>query len=116
MPYWEEDHWVADIPDVMLTQDKELRCFVYIEEQNSGITVYEINMPIIPRAKPSDHIIDPANVFMGVGELIEKAYAAEILDNSAEIVQAARDAEDALAEVIRLEGTTQGAAQTVEEG
>lgn len=116
MPYWDEDHWVAEIPDVMLIQNKELRCYVYLEESNSGITGYEISLPIIPRAKPSDYILDPANIFMGVGELIEKAYAAEILDNSAEVVQAAHDAEDALAEVIRLEATTQGAAQAVEDG
>ena len=38
------------------------------------------------------------------------------MDNSAEVVQAAHDAEDALAEVVRLEATTQTAAQTVEDG
>jgi len=73
MPHWEGEYWMAEIPDVMLLQNKELLCYVYFEESSGGVTGYEISLPIIPRTKPSDYVLDPANVFVGVGELIEKA-------------------------------------------
>ena len=64
-------------------------------------------MPITPRPRPSDYVVDEAHVFTGVGELMEKALAAEILDSSADVVQAARDVEAAAARVEEMEDNVQ---------
>ena len=62
IPTQEEDRITADIPDVLLMQSKEIQCYVYVEKDVSGITVYEIHIPIHPRAKPSDVTFTPGQV------------------------------------------------------
>lgn len=53
---------VADIPDVLLTQSKEIQCYAYVENSSSGITVYEIHIPIRPRSKPKDISFTPQQI------------------------------------------------------
>ena len=43
---------VASVPDTLLMQPRDLVCYIYLEEDNSGVTVYEIMMPIIRRIQP----------------------------------------------------------------
>ena len=43
---------VASVPDTLLMQPRDLMCYIYLEENSSGVTVYEILMPIIRRIKP----------------------------------------------------------------
>lgn len=61
-PTVEGDYYLADIPDVLLFQNKELQCYVYVEENDSGVTVYEIDMTIMPRAKPADGQYTPQQI------------------------------------------------------
>lgn len=43
---------VASVPDTLLMQPRDLMCYIYLEENSSCVTVYEILMPIIRRIKP----------------------------------------------------------------
>lgn len=43
---------MASIPDAVLTQDKDIACYIYLENNDLGITIYEIDIPVIPRAMP----------------------------------------------------------------
>lgn len=54
-PTKEEDgSLTASIPDVVLMQPKEVRCYVYVESKTVGYTTFEIRFPLIPRARPAD--------------------------------------------------------------
>lgn len=62
IPTKEESCIIADIPDILLMQQKELQCYVYIEDDTSGLTVYEIRIPIRPRSKPCDVSFTPQQI------------------------------------------------------
>lgn len=53
---------VAAIPDILLMQAKPLWCYVYYEEESVGLTVYEIQIPIIPRIKPAAGTYTPEQI------------------------------------------------------
>lgn len=111
-----EGCYLAVIPDVVLAQSKEIACYIYLEESSSGMTVYEVDLPVKPRPQPSDYIIDPGNRFTGVGELIEMAQSVDYLTHSAEINQAAQTAVSAKEAALAAQATTEGAADTVTAG
>lgn len=103
-PTVEGDYYLADIPDVLLFQNKELQCYVYVEENDSGVTVYEIDMTIMPRAKPADgqytpQQIDNYDALIGqVNQLIEQTQ--ELRDGLDEIT------DDAIAATEEITNTT----------
>ena len=53
---------VAPIPDIMLMQPNNLACYIYLEDEEYGVTVYEIQMPITPRIRPSDGTYTPEQI------------------------------------------------------
>lgn len=53
---------IADIPDAMQMQAKEIMCYIYLEKDSSGVTVYEIAMPVMPRARPMDSSYTPEQI------------------------------------------------------
>lgn len=44
-----ENQWTVAIPDVLLSKSEDTICYVYVEDETSGFTVYKITIPIIPR-------------------------------------------------------------------
>lgn len=58
------------IPDEMFQQAKQIRCYLYMDNSENGTTIFEVAIPVIPRAKPSDYIYDPMEVIPDVGELL----------------------------------------------
>lgn len=58
------------IPDELFMQTKAIRCYLYAESSDIGVTVYEIRIPIIARPKPGDYIYDPTEVIPNVSELL----------------------------------------------
>lgn len=58
------------IPDEMFQQEKQIRCYLYMDNGESGTTIFKVAIPVIPRAKPSDYIYDPMEVIPDVGELL----------------------------------------------
>ena len=53
---------VATVPDTLLMQPRDLMCYIYLEEDSSGVTVYEILMPIIRRIKPTSGTYTPEQI------------------------------------------------------
>jgi len=43
VPEWEVDYYAVDIPDVALMQDKTIQAYIYVEEEDSGVTVYQVD-------------------------------------------------------------------------
>ena len=95
---------VASIPDAQLMQPKDLVCYIYLEKEGSGLTVYEILMPIIRRIKPvaetyTPEQIDNFNTLMDeFNDLID---AIDGVNTQSQAIK-----EDFQAEVDRLDATT----------
>ena len=53
---------VAPVPDILLMQPNDLVCYIYLEDEEYGVTVYEIQMPITPRIKPADGTYTPEQI------------------------------------------------------
>lgn len=53
---------VAAIPDMLLMQPNNLTCYIYFEDEEFGLTVYEIQILITPRVKPSDGTYTPEQI------------------------------------------------------
>lgn len=43
---------IGAIPDGVLMQHREVICYLYYEAEDTGVTVYEICIPLIPRTQP----------------------------------------------------------------
>ena len=84
----ENDVCLMKIPDELFQQPKAIRCYAYIENEEMGITFFEVRIPIIPRAKPSDYVYDPTEVIPNIAELLaeieELREATEAAQNAAE--------------------------------
>lgn len=89
VPTLEGEFYLADIPDVLLFQNKELQCYVYVEENDSGVTVYEIDMTIMPRAKPADSQYTPQQI---------ENYDA-LVDQMNQLIEQTQDLRDGLDEI-----------------
>ena len=51
-PYIDEnDNVVCSIPDAMLKQSKNIRCYVFAKNETSGATIYEILIPVTAKAR-----------------------------------------------------------------
>lgn len=83
------------VPDALLMQDENISAYVYVEDDTSGVTVFEVRIPVIPRPRPTTlytpEQIDSYNkVVAELGTAIQ-----EVTDMKSEIeetVQAAQDA------------------------
>ena len=53
---------VGVIPDRLLTQPREVVCYLYYENEEFGVTVYEIFIPLIQRAKPAEDEYTPQQI------------------------------------------------------
>ena len=55
------DHGVTDVsvPDVLLEEPGEIFAYIYLVDESSGTTVRKIVIPVAPRAKPGDTVVDP---------------------------------------------------------
>lgn len=49
----------ATIPDIVLMQPRQVRCYIYVESGSSGYTTYEVRIPVIPRPKPAGYVMTP---------------------------------------------------------
>ena len=56
------DAVIGDIPDALLEQQREVVCYMYYEDPNYGITVYEIYFPLMPRLKPAAGSYTPEQI------------------------------------------------------
>ena len=101
VPTLEGEFYLADIPDVLLFQNKELQCYVYVEENDSGVTVYEIDMTIMPRTKPADSQYTPQQI-----ENYD-ALIAEVNDLRNDIQDAIDDAEDVTNKLLNSQATVE---------
>lgn len=86
---WDDENsvWTVGIPDVILAQPKDVQCYIYLMSAGSGVTIYQLDIPIVQRARPSDAVFDPGNVIPGLGDLLEQldemAAAAEACEEAA---------------------------------
>ena len=53
---------LGEIPDALLMQQREIICYLYYEDVNYGITVYEIYIPLARRVKPAVGTYTPQQV------------------------------------------------------
>ena len=53
---------VGVIPDTLLMQPREVVCYLYYEDEEYGITTYEIYIPLTQRAKPADGTYTPEQI------------------------------------------------------
>ena len=82
IPHKEGDMIIAPIPDVVLLQARQVVCYVYIESDTSGHTVFEIRLPIIPRPKPANFEVTPEQLDNYNALLAELNQTAERLDQA----------------------------------
>lgn len=113
------DCYISPIPDAILMQDERISAYIYVEDELSGITIFEIKIPIIPRARPTSlytpEEIDSYNkVVAELGVAIQ-----EIEDIKREIDQAVLDVEEATGAAntaaSRIEELAQDADQAVQD-
>ena len=53
---------VCVIPDTLLMQDREIACYLYYEDSNYGITVFEFSIPPTPRIQPATGTYTPEQI------------------------------------------------------
>lgn len=58
----EGDAVVGMIPDTLLMQPREVVCYLYYEDEEYGITIYEIIIPLTQRVKPADGTYTPEQI------------------------------------------------------
>lgn len=58
----EGDDVVASIPDTLLLQSREVICYMYYEDEDAGLTVFEIYIPVMPRLKPATTTYTPEQI------------------------------------------------------
>ena len=94
-PEYNENSYVAKIPDVLLTQTKNIIAYVYIADAFLGQTVGYIRIPITPREKPADYTYtqeEVAGYAQLMAQLTQAKQDVEELDKTLETVIAAADA------------------------
>lgn len=105
----------VEIPDIWLTFGKQVYCWIYITDGESGETVYTITIPVIPRPMPEYYEMEDTGVFDGVvAEVSEYAETAQTAaDNAgASASAAAASADSAAASATAAAGSATAAAQS----
>lgn len=59
VPMLEDGKFVSEVPDGILTQAEPIHVYVYIEDEEAGLTVKHLKLTVIPRAKPSSSEYTP---------------------------------------------------------
>ena len=115
---WEDDVQMAFIPDAVLTQDKDIVCYIYLENNDLGITIYEIDIPVIPRAMPGSGNYTPEQTS---NYDVQASNLSSLIEETSTAIQnantAAASADSALQQAIQdiqAEGQTQTGAVTAE--
>ena len=49
-----DSYYTVNVPDIVLYQPKCVHCYLYLETDSQGQTVYNIFIPIVPRERPAD--------------------------------------------------------------
>ena len=109
IPVWDGDYLIADIPDTILMQPKEVWCYIYIEDETSGYTIREIHLPQIPRGKPTDTSFTPEqinNYNALVSNMNTLMQDMDVLQNIAVEVEMVNPSEDPTAKVTQDESQT----------
>lgn len=60
VPVLEGGAYVSSVPDGILTQADPIHVYVYIEDEDAGLTVKHLKLKVIPRAKPTSSEYTPA--------------------------------------------------------
>lgn len=70
---WQEEYVLADIPDKVLTESRNLYGYIYAVDGEEGETRYTIYLTVNPRAKPEDYT-DPEdeNILQQIVEKLNK--------------------------------------------
>lgn len=58
----EDDAVIGRIPDTLLMQRREVICYLYYEDENYGMTIYEIYLPLSQRIQPETGTYTPEQV------------------------------------------------------
>lgn len=53
VPEYVDGFVIAEVPKKQLEQKKDIHCYLYLEDDDSGYTVYEIKLPVRTRIKPA---------------------------------------------------------------
>lgn len=90
----QENKIVADIPNILLKEPYQITAYLYLIDNNSGKTVYTIEIPVRKRLKPSDYeyednieVILLTDLIQQVKELNENITNAENDRNSNEQIR-----------------------------
>lgn len=54
-PVKDGDKWISDIPNILLTQNREIVCYVCLSDETMSKTIFHVSIPIIEREKPADY-------------------------------------------------------------
>lgn len=88
-PEYQENYYIAKIPDVLLTQVKGVVAYVYVADASLGQTVCYIRIPITPREKPADYTYtqeETAGYAQLLAQLTQATKEVEELDKELEII------------------------------
>ena len=88
-PEYQENCYIAKIPDVLLTQIKGIVAYVYVADASLGQTVCYIRIPITPREKPADYTYtqeETAGYAQLLAQLTQATKEVEELDKELEII------------------------------
>ena len=86
-PEYQENCYIAKIPDVLLTQIKGIVAYVYVADMSLGQTVCYIRIPITPREKPADYTYtqeETAGYAQLLAQLTQATKEVEALDKELE--------------------------------
>lgn len=76
----------VNVPNIILTQHKEIMAWIYIVGDGTGETIRKINLPVKPRTKPADYIYEETEV-LSYGTLLKRIQEME--EKQSEIIKAA---------------------------
>lgn len=55
LPEYTNEHWISNVPNVLLAQPSAIQTYVYISFQDGGKTIMHINIPVKARPKPDGY-------------------------------------------------------------
>lgn len=90
----------AKIPDFLLMQPREVRCYIYVEDSESGVTVKEVRIPIVSRPKPDGGEYTPEQI-EGYDVLLQQL--RDMLEETEEAQETIRKASEAADFILGIE-------------
>lgn len=87
----------AVIPNELFMQPNSIRCYVYIGDDDSGSTVFEVRVPIIRRARPGDYVYYPSDNILNVTDVLYEINNMRTeMDNKVDVQQGVEQANQLL--------------------